>query len=241
MIALLNKKTAFVIFLLTGVLALHSCKKKKDSDPAPGNTGPTLTLSKAYGVEGMSLEITGGTFGTTVSDISVTFNGVSATVISVTSTGIQVEVPASTSGAVKVTVKDITFSSQPVFNYVNMTCADFAKLQYSNFTITSQTSSTINYEVDLKNTGTNPLDLRHATIQNYTSADNQYDNSDNAAGGFAMYIVSGADYVLQPGETIHVSHHANNLAGSYLIVELKAYTGNYVDCNDAKQYIVAAK
>ncbi|WP_291275952.1 IPT/TIG domain-containing protein [Flavobacterium sp.] len=241
MMALLHKKSSLVIFLLTSLLALNSCKKKKDSDPAPGNTGPTLTLSKAHGVEGMSLEITGGTFGTTVSDIAVTFNGVDATVISTTGTAIQVEVPASSSGAVKVTVKGTTFSSQPVFSYVNMTCADFAKLQYSNFTITSQTSGTINYTVDLKNTGTNPLDLTHATIQNYTSADNKYDNSDNAAGGFSMYIVNGADYILEAGETIHVSHHANNLAGSYLIVELKAYVGNYVDCNDAKQYIVTAK
>ena len=239
MMAFSHKKSALVIFLLTGVLALHSCKKKKD--PAPVNNGPTLTLSKTNGVEGMSLEITGGTFGTTVSDITVTFNGVSATVVSTTSTAIQVEVPASTSGPVKVTVNGTSFSSQPVFNYVNMTCTDFAKLQYSNFTITSQNSSIINYEVDLKNTGTNPLDLTHATIQNYTSTDNKYDNSDNAAGGYSMYIVSGADYILEAGETIHVTHHANNLAGSYLIVELKAYVGNYVDCSDAKQYIVTAK
>ena len=122
-----------------------------------------------------------------------------------------------------------------------MTCSDFEKLEYSNFTVTNKTASVIYYEMDLKNTGTNALNLVHTTIQNYVSDNNTYEVSDDPAGGFRMFIVNGADYILEPGASIHIKHHANNNTGTYLIVELKAYVGNYENCDGSEQYIVVAK
>ncbi|WP_345948057.1 IPT/TIG domain-containing protein [Mucilaginibacter sp. PAMB04274] len=114
------KKLLLFSFLVAVIVA--ACKKDKistprseiipqsNNTPTPGNPNTPALAITVTGVSplaisaGMSVDILGSNFGSSLSEVSVSLNGVPATVKSVTNTKITVIAPVTNSGKVTVTI-----------------------------------------------------------------------------------------------------------------------------------------
>lgn len=92
--------------------------KSSITDPTPVTPAPTVeSINPAQGKAGDVVTITGTNFSTTLSENTVTFNGVAATVKTATATQITVTAPTATTGAVVVKVGSTEANNKPVFTY----------------------------------------------------------------------------------------------------------------------------
>ena len=95
------------------------CKKNSGGNNPPPVTQPSiLSISPASGPKLTAVTITGANFGTDISKVLVSFNGLAATVQTVTNTHIVALVPAkANTGLVKVAVNALSVDG-PVFTYL---------------------------------------------------------------------------------------------------------------------------
>ncbi len=116
------------------IAILASCKK---NNTIPTNPSPALAvtaISPSSGPKNTIVHINGASFGTVTGNITVYFNGVTASVQSVTDTLITAVVPAGAgSGNIKV-MKNSTQVTGPVFTYWGAgTTSDFAGTGYGGY------------------------------------------------------------------------------------------------------------
>jgi hypothetical protein len=113
------KLKPFVMAALCSSIIFSSCKKDKDTTPAPTpEPAQTITsISPTSGARNTVVTITGTNFGTNTSALKVFFNGVQGTVQTATATAITATVPAGAStGAVKVEKNSVQVSG-PLFTF----------------------------------------------------------------------------------------------------------------------------
>jgi sugar lactone lactonase YvrE len=103
--------------LFCAFIILAGCKKNGGGNP-PVVTSPSVSgISPASGPKNTAVTISGNNFGTDATKVTVSFNGLAATVQSVTNTTIVALVPAkANTGIVKVTVNAQAVDG-PIFNY----------------------------------------------------------------------------------------------------------------------------
>lgn len=104
-----------ILSILLTSFAFAGCKK--DMENASDTTTTITGIAPSSGNAGMVVTISGTNFGTSVANIIVAFNGVSATVQSVTPTTIKVIVPVTISGIVMVGVGNPGVGSFSYFSY----------------------------------------------------------------------------------------------------------------------------
>jgi streptogramin lyase len=115
------KLKSFVMAALCSSIIFSSCKKDKDSTPAPTpDPAPIVSaISPASGSRNTVVTITGTNFGTNLTTLKVYFNNVQATVQTATNTSITAVVPvASGTGAVKVEKSPTVQVTGPTFTYL---------------------------------------------------------------------------------------------------------------------------
>lgn len=110
------KPCAIVFLLVCGIFFIPACKKT--DKPVPAATSPTVSaLSPDNGSKNTVVTITGTNFGTDISKVAVSFNGMAAVVQTVAGTQITAVVPAKAgTGKVTVTVSGLS-ADGPVFTY----------------------------------------------------------------------------------------------------------------------------
>lgn len=96
--------------------------KSAITDPTPVTPLPTVeSINPVQGKAGDVVTITGTNFSTVLTENTVTFNGVAATVKTATATQITVDAPTATTGAVVVKVGTSEATNKPVFTYTTTT------------------------------------------------------------------------------------------------------------------------
>jgi len=110
-------KTSLVFSMLVGVICFISSCKKSDK-PTPAATAPVIaSISPDTGPKNTAVTITGNNFGTDISKVIVTFNGMVASVQTVTNTSIVAKVPVkANTGKVSVNINGQA-ADGPIFNY----------------------------------------------------------------------------------------------------------------------------
>jgi hypothetical protein len=101
---------------IAAFVTLSSCSGSSDDDPAPEAAPQVNSISPTSGLNTIPVNIIGTNFSSTISENTVTFNGVLAVITTATPTQLTATVPISAvTGPVVVKVKDKTASNKPVF------------------------------------------------------------------------------------------------------------------------------